>query len=160
MEFTRLNEKAKNYWALTYYIFAFIFIVASINTLIFVPFKLKIILGITGVFPLCLLAIFFMIYPFLKYRYYGYFYDNERVVIKYGVIFKHVLVIPICQIQDLHIVQGPIMALFKLKGVIFSTAGSNFELSCLDSEVAKTIVSEVEVNLKKRLEDLANEKIQ
>ena len=52
------------------------------------------------------------------------------------------------------------MSLFKLKGVIFSTAGSNFQLSCLNKEVAETIVLDVEVYLKKRLEDLANEKIQ
>lgn len=160
MNFTSLNKKAKNYWALTYYIFAVIFIIIALVVCLAVPSDLTLVLSLSVGLPLLLLAIFFMIYPFLKYRYYGYYYDTERVVVKYGVIFKHVLVIPICQIQDLHIVQGPIMALFKLKGIIFSTAGSNFELSCLDGEVAEKIVSDVEEYLKKRLEDLANEKIQ
>lgn len=160
MEFKQLDKKAKSYWALTSYIFAILFLAVALIVVLLVNDEFKLVLILSVGLPLFLLSVFLMIYPFLKYHFYGYNYDGERVVIKYGVIFKHVIVIPICQIQDLHIYQGPIMALFKLNGVIFSTAGSNFELRCLDKEVAIKVISDVEVFLKKRLEDLANEKIQ
>ena len=160
MEFKKLSQKAKNYWILTYGLLALFFISIVLIVILCANDGAKLGLALGLGLPVLLLSIFLIIYPFLKYNFYGYYYNEDRVVIKHGVIFKHVIVIPICQIQDLHIYQGPIMSLFKLKGVIFSTAGSNFQLSCLNKEVAETIVLDVEVYLKKRLEDLANEKIQ
>ncbi len=73
-----------------------------------------------------ILLIFLMIYPFLYYNNYKYAYNEERVYIRYGVIFSHQVVVPIANLQDIHIYKGPVMQLFKMSSVIVSTAGSNF----------------------------------
>ena len=159
MEFKKLYKNAKLYWFIMHAIWAIIILVV-LSVSIFLTgevYLLPLIIGV-GV-PATLLSIFLIIYPFLKYRFYSYAYNEEKVVIRYGVIFRHTIVMPICQIQDLHVYQGPIMSLFKLSGIIFSTAGSNFELRCLDKKIAEKIVTETEIFLKKRLEEKANEEI-
>ncbi len=105
------------------------------------------------------LAALLLIWPALSYKNYSYGYDNKRFYIAYGVIFKHEITAPLCQIQDLHFYEGPIMQLFKIGKVIFSTGGSNFELIGLDKAVAHTLIEEVEELLRTRIEVNANEEV-
>jgi membrane protein YdbS with pleckstrin-like domain len=69
------------------------------------------------------------------------------------------VVIPVCQIQDLHRTQGPLMMLLKLSNVTISTAGSNFDISTLTTPEADRMVDELERNLEKRIEERKNEEI-
>ena len=160
MEFKKLDNKAKFYWLTINLIIAIILLALALIVYIFTneAFLIPVLFGV--ILPLVLISALIIIYPFLKYRFYKYSYNEEKVIICYGVIFRHKIIMPICQIQDLHIYQGPIMSLFKLSGIIFSTAGSNHELRCLDKEVAGKIAQETEVYLKKRLEVENNEEIQ
>ena len=159
MDFKSLSKKAKFYWVVLDVIFAIAVLVGALLAIFLVDEDLTFVLAISVGIPAGLIAIFLCVYPFLKYRFYKYGYNEEKILIRYGVIFKHTIVIPVCQIQDLHVYEGPIMMMLKLKGVILSTAGSNFEIKCLERDVAQKLVDDVEVNLKKRLEDLSNEKI-
>ncbi len=159
MEFNSLNKNAKNYWLLINVILVLVLFVGGLVPIILVDSSVKLIVGLSAGIPVILLSILLIIFPLLKYKFYKYYYDEERVIIKRGVIFRHEIVIPVCQIQDLHVYEGPIMMAFKLKGVIFSTAGSNFELFGLNKEVAEKLVEEVENYLKKRIEVLSNEKV-
>ena len=97
--------------------------------------------------------------PLLRYKMYAWGYDEKRIIVKQGVIFKQRVVIPVCQIQDLHRTQGPIMMLLKLSGVTISTAGSNFDISTLTTEQADCMIDELERNLEMRVWELKNEKI-
>ncbi len=159
MEFNSLNKNAKSYWLLQNVILVVVLITGGVIPIILVDSSIKLVVGLSVGIPLILLSILLIIFPLLKYKFYKYYYDEERVIIKRGVIFRHEIVIPVCQIQDLHVFEGPIMMAFKLKGVIFSTAGSNFELVGLNKEVAEKLVDEVESYLKKRVEVLSNEKV-
>lgn len=114
---------------------------------------------VSGIF-LFVCASLCIVFPFLRYRYYSYAYDDKRILIQCGVIFRHRVVIPICQIQDLHLFQGPLMILFDLHQVILSTAGSNFSIIGLDKGVAQTLVEDVQQYLGKRIEELKNESLQ
>ena len=76
--------------------------------------------------PILLLVCFVLIMPVLRYKMYAWGYDDKRIVVKQGVIFRERVVIPVCQIQDLHRTQGPIMMILGLSDVTISTAGSNF----------------------------------
>lgn len=67
----------------------------------------------------------------LGYDRFRYGYDENRITVEKGVFFRRRITIPVCQIQDLHRVQGPIMLLMKLSGIEISTAGSNFTLAYL-----------------------------
>ena len=111
--------------------------------------------GIPAFFILALV----LIMPALRYKMYSWGYDDKRIVVKQGVIFRERVVIPICQIQDLHRTQGPIMMLLKLSGVTISTAGSNFDISTLTTEEADRLIDALEENLEARVEELKNEEI-
>ena len=112
----------------------------------------------TGV-VIALLLCFTMILPVLRYKMYAWGYDDKRIVVKQGVIFRQRVVIPICQIQDLHRIQGPLMMMLKLSGVTISTAGSNFDISTLTTGEADRMIDELEGILETRIEELRNEEI-
>ncbi len=118
---------------------------------------LAVLLGV-GI-PVVLLLGIVLIMPALRYKMYAWGYDEKRIIVKQGVIFRQRVVIPICQIQDLHRTQGPLMMMLKLSGVTISTAGSNFDISTLTTDEADRMIDELERNLETRIEELKNEEI-
>ena len=118
---------------------------------------LAVLLGV-GI-PVLLLLCITLIMPVLRYKMYAWGYDDKRIVVKQGVIFRQRVVIPVCQIQDLHRTQGPIMMMLKLSGVTISTAGSNFDISTLTTDEADLLIDALERNLEARVEELKNEEI-
>ena len=109
--------------------------------------------------PVILLLCITLIMPALRYKMYAWGYDDKRIVVKQGVIFRHRVVIPVCQIQDLHRTQGPLMMMLGLSGVTISTAGSNFGISTLTTDEADRLIDALEQNLEARVEELKNEEI-
>ena len=109
--------------------------------------------------PVALLLAITLIIPALRYKMYAWGYDDKRIIVKQGVIFRQRVVIPVCQIQDLHRTQGPLMMMLKLSGVTISTAGSNFNISTLTTAEADRMIDELECNLEARIEELRNEEI-
>ena len=119
--------------------------------------KLAVLLGV-GI-PVVLLLALTLIMPALRYKMYAWGYDDKRIIVKQGVIFRQRVVIPVCQIQDLHRTQGPIMMLLNLSDVTISTAGSNFDISTLTTDEADRMIDELERHLEVRIEELKNEEI-
>lgn len=119
--------------------------------------KLAVLLGV-GI-PIAIILGFTLVMPALRYKMYAWGYDDKRIIVKQGVIFRQRVVIPVCQIQDLHRTQGPIMMMLKLSGVTISTAGSNFDISTLTTDEADRMIDELEHNLEIRIEELKNEEI-
>ena len=109
--------------------------------------------------PILLLLCITLIMPVLRYKMYAWGYDDKRIVVKQGVIFRQRVVIPVCQIQDLHRTQGPLMMMLGLSGVTISTAGSNFDISTLTTDEADRLIDALEQNLETRVEELKNEEI-
>lgn len=109
--------------------------------------------------PSLLLLLLILIFPALRYKLFSYGYDDKTIVVKHGVIFREQVVIPVCQIQDLHRTEGPIMMMLKLSDVTISTAGSNFDLSTLTTTEADAMIDELEKYLNKRIEAQKNEEI-
>ena len=109
--------------------------------------------------PALLLLFFILLMPALRYRMYAWGYDEKRIAVREGVIFRRRVVIPVCQIQDLHRIQGPIMVILGLSGVTISTAGSNFDISTLTNAEADCLIDALERNLQVRVEELKNEEI-
>ena len=116
------------------------------------------VLWVVGI-PVTLLLALTLILPALRYKMYAWGYDDKRIIVKQGVIFRKRVVIPVCQIQDLHRTQGPIMMMLKLSGVTISTAGSNFSISTLTTDEADRMIDELERNLEMRIEEMRNEEI-
>ncbi len=118
---------------------------------------LAVLLGV-GI-PVVLLLAITLIMPTLRYKMYAWGYDDKRIIVKQGVFFRRRVVIPVCQIQDLHRTQGPLMMMLKLSGVTISTAGSNFDISTLTTDEADRMIDELERNLEARIEELKDEEI-
>ena len=109
--------------------------------------------------PVFVVIGFVLVMPALRYKMYEWGYDDRRIVVKHGVIFRERVVIPVCQIQDLHRTQGPIMMLLKLSDVTISTAGSNFNISTLTTAEAENLIDDLECKLEARIEEMKNEEI-
>ena len=109
--------------------------------------------------PIVLLLALTLIMPMLRHRMYAWGYDDKRIVVKQGVIFRQRVVIPVCQIQDLHRTQGPLRMMLGLSDVTISTAGSNFDISTLTTDEADRMIDELERHLETRIEELKNEEI-
>ena len=164
MKMNKLDKSVLKLW----YIRAFIGALALIGILVSISVIListgaesNVIAGVLlGVgIPVFLLLCLILILPALRYKMYAWGYDDKRIVVKQGVIFRQRVVIPVCQIQDLHRTQGPIMMMLKLSGVTISTAGSNFDISTLTTEEADRLIDDLERNLEARIEELKDEEI-
>ena len=164
MEMNKLDKSVLKLWYIRASIGALILVGIAVSVLVILlatEVSTKVILAVslsTGI-PTILLLCITLIMPVLHYKMYAWGYDDKRIVVKQGVIFRQRVVIPVCQIQDLHRTQGPLMMMLKLSGVTISTAGSNFDISTLTTEEADCMIDELERNLEARNEELRNEEI-
>lgn len=149
------NKKVRTIWIIRNLILSIIMLVPIVIACF--SEMLGVILGVS--IPCAIIIILLMIWPFLKYKMYSFGYDDKRIAINFGVIFRHKVIIPIRQIQDLHTYNGPIMSLMGLSGVIISTAGSNFAIAGMLNADGTNMVNDLEALLNKRLDGEYNEEI-
>ncbi len=160
MEMKKISPKAKKMWMIGNIIWLVI-ITAGVTVGIIIGS------GEPGFVPVAIasgiswltVAVLLLIFPSLKYKNYSYGYDEKRFAISSGVIFRHSIVAPICQIQDLHFYEGPIMRMLGIGKIMLSTGGSNFELIGLDKKEAQALIEDIEEKLRTRIEAQRNEEI-
>ena len=157
MNFFKLEKKIKNIW---YFLTTIVFI-ACLGICVITQIIEGIILPllIIEIILMLIIGFFCFIVPNMVYNRYSYAYNDKRIVIKKGLIFKYEIIVPVCQIQDLHLLQGPLMQLMKLQSIEISTAGSNYTINGLEYNMAKKMVEELEENLNKRIEEIKNEEV-
>lgn len=157
MNFLMLDQKIKKIW----YIITTILFILFLGFCAFTQLIEGLILPLLIVESIVMLILVFFcfVFPTMVYNRYSYAYNDKRIVIKKGVIFKYEIIIPVCQIQDLHLLQGPLMQLMKLQSVEISTAGSNYTINGLQYDVAKKMVDDLENNLNARIEEIKNEEV-
>ena len=157
MEFKKLDKKVLKIWIIcTSILFVFLLGICVVTQFIegiIVP------LLIFEIIVMLFMAFLCFVLPVMKYNRYTYAYNEQRIIIKKGVIFKYEIIIPVCQIQDLHLLQGPLMQMMKLQAIEISTAGSNYSISGIQFEQAKKMVEELEECLNKRIEEIKNEEV-
>lgn len=157
MEFKKLSKKILKVWlistSLVFILLLGVCVVTQCIDGIIVP------LLIVEIIMMLLMAFLCFALPVMKYNRYTYAYNEKRIIIKKGVIFKYEIIIPVCQIQDLHLLQGPLMQIMKLQAIEISTAGSNYSISGIEFEQAKKMVDDLEECLNKRIEEIKNEEV-
>ena len=164
MELRKLDKSVRKLWYIRAAIISLALIGCLVSAIVILntagapdDVRVAVLLGI-GIPDMILLCLT-LVMPALRFKMYAWGYDDKRIMVKQGVIFRQRVVIPICQIQDLHRTQGPLMLLLKLSGVTISTAGSNFNISTLTTAEADRLVDALEQNLEARVEEQQNEKI-
>ena len=153
MELKKLDKSVLKMWYIQAVIISLIVILAAAGTIVNVaisnaPGNILTAVSLGCGVPCIILLCFILIMPALRYKMYAWGCDDTRIV-----------VIPVCQIQDLHRKQGPLMMMFKLSDVTISTAGSNFDISTLTTAEADRLIEELEQKLEARIEAQKNEKI-
>ena len=164
MELKKLDKSVLKMWYIQAVIISLIVILAVAGTIVSVaisnaPGNILTAVSLGCAVPCIILLCFILIMPALRYKMYAWSCDDTRIIVKQGVIFREKVVIPVCQIQDLHRKQGPLMMMFKLSDVTISTAGSNFDISTLTTAEADRLIEELEQKLETRIEAQKNEKI-
>lgn len=164
MKMNKLNKNVLKLWYIRAAIGALALVGVAVSALVILlvtgaPANVVLAVSLGVGIPVLLLLCVTLILPALRYRMYAWGYDDKRIIVKQGVIFRQRVVIPVCQIQDLHRTQGPIMMMLGLGGVTISTAGSNFDISTLTTEEADRLIDALEQNLETRVEELKNEEI-
>lgn len=151
MNLFKLERKVISYWILTRILLFLLILAGVIVIVIFVPYEFL----LAALLPSCLLLLLVTFYtfimPVLEYNAYGYYFDEEKVIIKSGVFFRSYRVIPILQVQDVGTIQGPIKIVYKISNIIISTAGSVEQIKNVEVEKAKEIVDEINSKIHKRL---------
>ncbi len=160
MKMNALDPRALKLWYIRTGLASLLLLAAFIPAMIFTPAgSARIAVLLCGGIPLLIALAFLLILPYFRYKLYAYGFDERRITVRHGVIFRHSVTIPVCQIQDLHRFEGPIMMLLGLSGVTISTAGSNFNLACLSRADADAMIETLEGYLEKRVEEKANEEV-
>ena len=164
MEMKKLDKSVLKLWYIRAALEALALVLAFVGAVIVLitadtSENVRLAVSLAAGISVALLLAFVLVMPALRYKMYSWGYDEERIVVKEGVIFRKRVVIPVYQIQDLHRIQGPIMMMLKLSDVTVSTAGSNFDISTLTTEQADKMIDELERNLKARVEEHKNEEV-
>ena len=164
MKLNKLDKRVLKLWYIRAAIGALALLGALVGVLVILlaaeapqSVMLPVLLGV-GI-PVLLLLCFVLVMPLLRYKMYAWGYDDKRMIVRQGVIFRQRVVIPVCQIQDLHRTQGPIMMMLGLGGVTISTAGSNFDISTLTTDEADRLIDALEQSLEARIEELKDETV-
>ena len=59
----------------------------------------------------------------LFYNSYRYYVTDTEIVVEFGVLFHRKTIIPLRRIQNVNVVQGPIMRIYGVKSILIETAG-------------------------------------
>ena len=93
-----------------------------------------------------------LLYPPIEYRQWGYYIDEEKVVIKHGLFFIKQTIIPIIRIQNITMSQGPINRKLGLYSVEMALASGSFDIPGLDKETAEALSDSLKSKLYHRIE--------
>ena len=100
---------------------------------------------------LCVITM--IINPYIGYKRYRYYIDNERIDVKEGIIFIERNIVPIERLHKVTIERGPIDRMLGLGKVLVSTAGGDVTIRYLEIDKAQEIAD----SLVKKINDVAKE---
>ncbi len=154
MEYKRLDKKIIDGWRTSRVIRLACFLISTLAATIFVDIDAiawKVVYyGLWAICVYCLIGLIF--YPPIEYRQWGYYIDDEKVVIRHGLFFIDQTIIPIIRIQNITISQGPINRHLGLYKVEIALASGSHEIVGLDQETADAISESLRSKLYHRME--------
>lgn len=129
MEFSKLNKKAVKSWIIKRAIFTSIFlIIYFVGLYVFLmpliqDAGLQILLHIASAINTLILLTYTFGFPILEYKQWSYRILDDRVELRYGIIVRKKVILPISKLQYIDVLQGPIYKIFALSSVKLNTAG-------------------------------------
>jgi len=135
----KISACSRKMWTIEGLITTGIFLAIAVILNIFLEFnvlwKYVIICSIYGLALVILLNSLYM--PKYRYKKYRYEMDEEKIILRYGILNEKNVVIPMKKVQYVGIQQGIILRKFKLINLKVHTAGGHYVIPYLESEVGK-----------------------
>lgn len=154
MEYKKLDRKMIDGWRVSRLIRLVCFLIPTLAATLFVDIDGLVwriaFYGLWAICAYCLLGL--ILYPPIEYRQWGYYIDDEKVVIRHGLFFIDQTIIPIIRIQNITISQGPINRHLGLYKVEIALASGSHEIVGLDQETADAISESLRTKLYHRME--------
>ena len=135
----KLSKNVVKSWWVLWIFFVIIALIGAVVAIKFMPKPYGYVLS--G----CIAAImlWWAIYNSIRYEFYSYLVNDERVQTKRGVFFRHNDIVPIIRVQHIELSQGPIDRIFKVAKISLFTVGTNHEIIGIDEAEAKEIVETI-----------------
>ncbi|MGK0465720.1 MAG: membrane protein YdbS with pleckstrin-like domain [Clostridium sp.] len=86
-----------------------------------------------------LILIYSLVLPKYKYEKYRYHMNDERIILKYGVFTESNVIIPMRRVQYVDTEQGIILKRYKLIKLTVHTAGGEYKIPYLESEIGSNL---------------------
>ena len=137
----KISPYSRKMWTIDGLIATGIFLVIAVSVNIFLEFNAlwKYILtgSIYGLALIILINSLFM--PKYKYEKFRYDMDEEKITLKYGVFTEINVIIPMRRVQYVDTEQGIILRKHKLINLTVHTAGGEYQIPYLESEVGSKL---------------------
>ena len=98
--------------------------------------KLSINIIISIVIILVYIILFIIVIPLLRYHYFHYYFDENEIYIRKGMIAVETVIIPFYRIQNIDVIEGFIMRKYKLAHLHLSTAGGECNIELITKKEA------------------------
>ncbi len=137
----KISQYSRKMWTIDGLIITGIFLIIAAALNIFLEFnalwKYILTCSIYGLALIILINSLFM--PKYKYEKFRYDMDEDKVILKYGVFTEKNVIIPMSRVQYVDTKQGIILKKYKLINLTVHTAGGEYEIPYLESEVGSMI---------------------
>lgn len=148
-----ISPYAVKMWRISGLISASIILIIAVVLNIFLQFnalwKYVLIISIYGLAVIILISSFVM--SKYKYEKFGYDIDEDKIILKFGVLTENTVVIPMKRVQYVDIEQGVILRKYNLVKLRVYTAGGNYEIPYLE----KAVGNEVQVGIAKVVQEIS-----
>lgn len=152
MEFKKISSLATKVWNMSAIITIIVHGILSIALYIglnkLTPLSEKLIILISCI-PIIFIAYYIIkVFVLIKILYENWYFSigNDVIVLKYGVIFKSTVYIPVSRIQHISTSQGPILKKYGLREITVNTAGGSHSIPCLEEENAYKIQEAISIS--------------
>ena len=136
-----ISPYSRKMWTIDGLVIAGIFLIIAVALNIFLEFnalwKYVLICTIYGLALIILINSLFM--PKYKYENFRYHMDEDKIILKYGVFTENSVIIPMSRVQYVDTEQGMILKKYKLINLTVHTAGGQYEIPFLESEIGSNL---------------------
>lgn len=137
----RISPYSRKMWTIDGLTITGVFLIIAVALNIFLEFNAlwKYILT-CSIYGLALIILInSLIMPKYKYEKFRYDMDEDKIILKYGVFTEKNVVIPMSRVQYVDTEQGIILKKYKLINLTVHTAGGEYEIPYLESEVGSNL---------------------
>ncbi|MBU3101115.1 MULTISPECIES: PH domain-containing protein [Clostridium] len=137
----KISPFSKKMWTIDGLVITSVFLVIAVALSIFLGFdsiwKYILIFSVYVIAIIIFINSLFM--PKYKYKKFSYDMDEEKIILKYGVVTEINVIIPMSRVQYVDTEQGIILKKYKLINLTIHTAGGAYKIPYLESEIGNEL---------------------